>query len=217
LLGSTARRLLHESPRHVLIARSKGPTEAPLVAVVATDDSPESERCIDEFLRLAPRGLSKVYILTVNEVDAGAASMLVRGLPHLKEKAERWIEQGLRKEAEAQCARLEWEGFDAEPLIVEGGDPATAISTACDTVDANLIVLASPPHGFWDRLIKGSVAEDIFADDSRSLLLLRPRAFGGWARSLSPFRRFAQNVRSFPPGGSHRSPGWTLPAHGPAV
>ncbi len=100
--------------------------------------------------------------------------MLVQGLPHLKDKAELWVERGMRDEAEAQCARLRAEGFDAALLVVEDEDVAAAISRACDEVGASLVVVAASPHGFWGRLLNGSVTEDLLDNDARSLLVVRP-------------------------------------------
>jgi nucleotide-binding universal stress UspA family protein len=174
LLGSTARAIVRACPQHVLVARSKGAEALDPVVVFATDDSPEAKRCLDEFIRLAPKWTSRVYVLTVNEIDSGAAAMLVRGLPHFKRTAEDWIANGLREEAESQCVRLREAGFEAVPLVVEGGNAALAIADACDTVGASLIVVASSPRGFWDRWLNGSVTESLFENDSRSLLILRP-------------------------------------------
>lgn len=174
VLGSTARRLLRDCPQHILVARPQPEPTQGLVALIASDDSPESEGCVQEFIRLAPKGLEKVYVLTVNEIDSGAASMLVRGLPHLQRKAEQWIAEGLERDNRALCARLGAAGFDSEPLVVEGHDTATAISQACDATRASIVVIAARPHGFWDRLWRGSVSDQIFAQDTRSLLVLRP-------------------------------------------
>lgn len=174
VLGSVARRLLRESPHHLLVTRPTTGAGVGLNAVIAFDDSPESERCIEAFIRLAPKGVDKVYVLTVNEIDSGAASMLVRGLPHLQRKAERWIAEGLEKDGRRICERLQSAGFDAEPLMVEGGDTAAAIRQACDATRSSLLAIAARPHGFWDRFWHGSVSEEIFARDSRSLLVLRP-------------------------------------------
>ncbi|RYG24782.1 universal stress protein [bacterium] len=174
MLGSVARNLLRGCPQHVLVARPPAKAEEDFVAILATDDSPESEKCVDALLRLAPKGLAKIYVLAVNEIDSGAASMLVRGLPHLQHKAEEWIAEGLQRDSEALCKRLRQGGLDAEALVVEGSDPADAICKASDATRASLIMVAARPHGFWDRIWHGSVSEAVFAHDSRSLLLLRP-------------------------------------------
>lgn len=174
MLGSVARNLLRECPQHVLVARPPANLGDGLIAVLATDDSPESERCVEAFLRINPTGLERVVVLTVNEIDSGAAAMLVRGLPHLQHKAEGWIAEGLQTDARALCARLQAAGFDAEPMIVQGTDVALAISQACDATRASLLVVAARPHGFWDRLLNGSVSKGLFERDSRSLLVLRP-------------------------------------------
>jgi nucleotide-binding universal stress UspA family protein len=174
VLGSVARELLRECDHHVLIARPSAKPGEGFTAVIATDVSAEAERCIDAFINLRPQGIDKVYVLTVNELDAGAAAALVRGLPHLQHKAEQWIAEGLEKDCRALCARLEEAGFEAEPLVVDGGDVADAISKTCEATRASLVVVASRPHGFWDRLLNGSVTEEVFAQDTRSLLVLRP-------------------------------------------
>lgn len=174
LFGSVARTLLRECPQHVLAARPPARAEEGLIAVLATDDSPESERCVEAFLRIDPKGLERVVVLTVNEIDSGAAAILVRGLPHLQRKAEGWIAEGLRTDVRALCARLQAAGFDAEQMIVEGTDPALAISRICDATRASLLIVAARPHGFWDRLLNGSVTEKLLEQDARSLLVLRP-------------------------------------------
>lgn len=174
VLGSTPRELIRKFHHHLLIVRGHPPVADEMVAVFATDESPAARKCLDELIRLGPAGLKKIYVLTVNEIDAGSAAMLVRGLPHLRKKAEEWVERGMRDEADAQCAKLRAAGFAAEPLIVEGTDVALAITKAANSVKASLAIVASEPHGFWDRLMNGSVTEELLRRDRRSLFVLRP-------------------------------------------
>ncbi len=51
------------------------------VAVFATDDSAEATRCLERFVRLAPHGVSKVYVLTLNEIEVGGPRCSSRAFP----------------------------------------------------------------------------------------------------------------------------------------
>ncbi len=172
-LGSVARVLLRECPQDLLIARPPAHPFAEFNIVIATDDSPDSAKCIDAFLLLDPKGIYKVYVVTVNEITGGAAGIATLGLPHLKAKAAGWITKGLEHDGRLLAKRLEQAGFDATSVVVSGTDPAAAIIQVCEEKHSSLVVMAAGSHGFWDRLFNGSVSESIFADDSRSLLVLR--------------------------------------------
>lgn len=76
-----------------------------------------------------------------------------------------------REEASARAvaSREAPAGADVEVVF---GEAAAAISAAADDVDADLIVVGSSHKGFLQRLLAGSVSEDLVREAPRPVLVV---------------------------------------------
>jgi nucleotide-binding universal stress UspA family protein len=59
---------------------------------------------------------------------------------------------------------------DADETLTKIGDPVQAILDAADEVDADLLVVGSNHKGFFERLVFGSVSDQILKDTDRPVL-----------------------------------------------
>ncbi len=66
-------------------------------------------------------------------------------------------------------------GVDTDETMVEFGDPATAILSAADERDVDLIVIGSHRKGFLQRLVSGSVSERLVREAQRPVLVVHAR------------------------------------------
>lgn len=178
LLGSTAKRLLHDSPRHLLIARAVPKSEGELNALVAVDQRFESAAYLDALTAMRPKGIAAIDLVTVNRVDESKVHHLVEGLPVTVGVAEGWVASGLRHGNEALAQRLEGLGVECVPRVVQGDVPERALVEWAEKNQADLIVVGAHPHGFIDRHLHHSVSEGLLSAGPRALLVLRHEANG---------------------------------------
>lgn len=174
LLGSTARALLHEAPQHLLIGRQPVGRAGGLNAVLAIDQRDNADNIVSELLQLHPEALGRIDILTVNSFGCSDLGNLDK-LPAPLAEVEGWISEGLEEKNECLARVLSQLGADCRPVVVEGEDPAHAITIAADQAQADLIIIGAERHGFLDRHVRRCVSEGLLANDKRSLLVLRPK------------------------------------------
>jgi nucleotide-binding universal stress UspA family protein len=167
--GSVGRGLVIGAHQSILIARtaSLGSRE-PVRAVLATDHSAYSNRCIDRLLRLAPQGISHLTVLTVYPKDRMEA--LRPFLPDFVLDPASWIEEGLEKRNQEVMDRLASLGCVLESRVASG-DVHQSIHEVM--AEADLLILGAQGHGFTDRLTLGSVSFHEALAQSHSILLLR--------------------------------------------
>lgn len=174
LLGSTAKRLLHESKRHLLIAH--GPVEAKenLKVLFAVDQRFETSVYIKSFVDMRPLGVGKVEVLTVNCTNDEDVRELVHGLPVATEVAEGWVSAGLR-ERNASLTRLFGTlGVPSVPRVTYGNIPENTLADIAERGNVDLVVVGAHRHGFLDRHLHHSVSEGLLAAGPRGLMVLRP-------------------------------------------
>lgn len=172
-LGSVSRGILCGSDVSVLVAKRRPKHPERLVAILAIDHSDYSKKCIDEFIRLAPCGIHHVVVLTANEIDRTNVGVLVNGLPHLAEEAEEWITARLRQENGRICERLS-EICPVCEVVVKRMSVEEAIRSTMTEYDADLVILGAQGHGFFERLMLGSVSFHQVTAEEHSVLVLRP-------------------------------------------
>ncbi|MGV3618506.1 MAG: universal stress protein [Fimbriimonas sp.] len=176
-LGSVSRGVLCGSETSVLVAKSRPKHPEGLVAVFATDHSDYSKKCVEELVRLAPSGIRHMVVLTANEIDRTNVGVLVNGLPHLAEEAEEWITSRLRQENGRICERLS-AICPACEVVIKQSSVEEAIRSTMEEYDADLLILGAQGHGFFERLLLGSVSFHQVTAEEHTVLVLRPRPVG---------------------------------------
>lgn len=171
--GSVAKSVLTGSRENLLVVKNPPPADRPLVAVFANDQSEYCLKCVDVFLRLAPKGLSKIIVATANEVDAGTAALLVRGLPGLAGQAETWVDEKLNERNEEICAKFAALGIECES-VVRHGSPNDVLRDVVKESGADLLIVGAQGRGFLERLTVGSVSMHHVVSEEHSVLVLRP-------------------------------------------
>lgn len=172
-LGSVSRGILGGSAISVLVAKRSPRHPEGLVAVFAVDHSDYSIKCVDELIRLAPSGIRHIVVLTANEIDRTNVGVLVNGLPHLAEEAEEWITTRLRQENGRICERLSAICPVCE-VSVKQMTVNEAIRSTMEEYDADLLILGAQGHGFFERLMLGSVSFHQVTAEEHTVLVLRP-------------------------------------------
>jgi len=170
--GSMSRSIVTGSRHTVLVAKEGVRDQGPVEAVLATDHSPYMERAVDRFLSLAPKGISKLHIVTAYEVSDKEATLLHANLPALDGHIEQWIEGKLREKSEALVGKLSQHGYDAD-YELSASRPNDAISDAMERTGSELLILGAQGHGFLDRLFVGSVSFHQLVGEPYSVLILR--------------------------------------------
>jgi len=165
VLGTTAQRVLRESPVPVLVVRR--PVSRPLGRVLLTGDLSELSGAVqDSALPLVerlfgtPRGARSLYVMPWSVVP-----------PPLEESA---LEDAARDELdEFLCARTE-RGYPVE-AEVRVGEPADEIVAEARGWNADLVVVGTHARGWGARLLLGSVAEATLRDAPCNVLAVPPR------------------------------------------
>lgn len=171
--GSVSQAVVTGARRHLAVVKREVPADRPLTAVFATDHSDYANQCLEALLALAPKGIGRLIVLTANEVDAGTAAMLVRGMAELADDAEGWISEKLLERNQGIANRFKALGIDASALVIQG-HPNKAIHQAMEETGADLLILGAQGRGFIERLTVGSVSFYQAVSEKHSVLILRP-------------------------------------------
>jgi len=139
--------------------------------IVPLDGSTDAEAILSHALFFAHQTRSTLLLLRVI-MPPGEPEYVVPYIPDDWYEGEvNWTQNYLTDLA----ARLEAQGVRVQTQHVEGTFAGAAISSFAEQhADAQLIALATHGRGADGRLLLGSVAGDIFAHASTSLLLLHP-------------------------------------------
>ncbi|MGV3615118.1 MAG: universal stress protein [Fimbriimonas sp.] len=174
LLGSTPKRLLHESKRHLLIAH--GPVEArdKLKVLFAVDQRFETSAYIKAFVEMRPKGVGEIEVLTVNCTNDEDVRELVHGLPVTTEVAEGWASAGLRQRNTSLTKLFGALGVPSIPRVAYGNIPDNTLADIAERDNADLVVVGAHRHGFLDRHLHHSVSEGLLAAGPHGLMVLRP-------------------------------------------
>lgn len=172
LVGRTARKLAIGARQSVLIARPEFQRPWQGRAILAVDHSPYTERCVDLFLTMAPKGLTTIQVLTVlpsNQLET------VRQLStELPAGAAIDIEKALDERNNEICKKLAPLGARLESSVITG-DVAESIRNAMTAGQgADLLILGAQGRGFFHRLFLGSTSLNQVDHGDYPLLLLRP-------------------------------------------
>jgi nucleotide-binding universal stress UspA family protein len=145
--------------------------------LVAIDSSTTAQKALDESIHLAGALGAKISI--AHAVDEAALAQHGMGLGSYIdiEKAKGEIrESGVRLLNEA-VARASEAGIQAEPLLIESTDRRVAemIADAARNSGADLIVVGTHGRRGFERMLVGSVADNLVRIAETSILLVRER------------------------------------------
>lgn len=174
-LGSVTKGLCIEAKTNVLIGKKEGAGSGMLTAVFATDLSEYSLRCVDELLRLAPKGIGRIIVLVAFGIDEGIRTFLVPEDASLAEYTPQAVEARLRQQAEEVAGKLGSLASQSETLVVEN-DINHAITDAMHSSGADLLILGAQGKNFLERVALGSTAMHQVINGEDNLLLIRPHA-----------------------------------------
>ena len=176
LEGSVVRSLMVDARRSLLIAKDTPPAadDKPLKVVLATDHSDYANRCIERFLRMAPRGIRAVTVVTAYPMNQ-LRHLAVPHERHLSVPLDEAVQETLTRRSADLIAHLRerlCSNIDYSSCVV-AGDVHAAIATAMAATDADLLVLGARGHGFVSRLTLGSVSYREAVAAPYSVLVLR--------------------------------------------
>lgn len=170
LVGSVARSLLVGAKQSLLLARPHTGDTRPLRALFATDHSPYSLRCATELLRLAPRGIDELVIVSAySEPRLAALAPLVGKSGISPAEAMREAVYGRNQALEREFSVL----APSVRSLVMPAEPNDALRQAIEEVDPQLLILGAQGHGFWERVTVGSISFHQALSAACSVLILR--------------------------------------------
>lgn len=171
IIGSVGRKLVTSSPRSLCITRTElSQPKEPLDAVFATDHSEYASRCVDTLLKLAPRGLRRLTIMTAypREMVRSMRSFM----PHVPSDISKWLEENLNQQNQKIGERLKALGCEIQ-LKVMAQDPDSAIEETMQKTGSKLLIMGAQGHGFLERLTTGSHTFRQAVTGKHSVLVLR--------------------------------------------
>jgi nucleotide-binding universal stress UspA family protein len=170
LAGSVARSLIIGAHQSLLIARPNAEPDTKLRAVFATDHSPYAERCLQALVRMAPRGLGEVLVITAypdSRLREATAS-----LPPLAVDPADAVRHELCAKNGDVVAALKPLADDVDGVVI-AGTPNESITQVLREFEADLLIIGARGHGLWERMTVGSVSLHQALTAPCSVLVLR--------------------------------------------
>lgn len=172
--GSMSRSIVSSSRIPVLVAKEGVLESGPVVATLATDHSEYAGRAIDQFLTMAPRGISHIHVVTAYGVSDKEAELLHANIPALGGRVHEYIEEQLQERSQALVGRLAQHGYKAD-FVVKEGSPNKVIAEQMRQNQSELLILGAQGHGFIERMFVGSVSFHQLVAEPYSVFILRDR------------------------------------------
>lgn len=170
LVGGVGRKLVINATQSLLVAKNMPAEPWRGVAVLATDHSEYAGRCVDELLRMAPRGIKRLVLLTAYSEDLAHA--IQKSAPAFPVDVPKLIEEKLHVLNRKLVEKLTPLGCQCESRVVCGA-PNRVIEATMREQEADLLILGAQGHGLVDRLTLGSVAFRQVVSQPSSVLVLR--------------------------------------------
>ncbi len=170
--GSMSRSIVSSSQMPILVGKEGVKTEGEIEAVLATDHSAYADKAVDQFLKFAPKGISKIHVVTAYEVSGKEAETFYATLPALGNDVNEFVREKAEEKSKALVGKLSQHGYLADYILVHG-NPNKAISEAMASTKSELLIMGAQGHGFIDRLFVGSVSFHQLVAEPHSVLILR--------------------------------------------
>lgn len=169
VFGSVSRSLTSHAQSSLIVAKTR-PSERPIRAVFATDHSEYANRCLDELIRLAPKGITEYVVASAYQIEGGRSRVAIPGLTAaVIDEAERQITE----RNEAICERLSSLGASASSKVVQA-QPVEGLRKVMEESGANLLIVGAKGHTALERFFVGSVTYRLVAESKQTMLVLRP-------------------------------------------
>lgn len=182
LLGSVAKELVKRCPSSVLIARTGENHDAkPVIesmlaktrisAAVGFDGSDGSRIALHAVKELGPGQFDRLYAVCAEPIG-----VLPAGLD-ASEFATAYPEEHALVVETAKKGELELDGYADDVVGAHGvGSPAKVLAKVVKEYGLDLIVIGATRHGFLERLLIGSVSNEVAATAPCSVWVVRPSA-----------------------------------------
>jgi len=172
-LGSVGRALAIGGNKSFLIGRGDVKKSGSVSVLFATDHSRLSMRALDWFIDHKPKGVSDVHLITAYNIDNLTNQGYFSELYEQASEQGKTLREHLKSLSEEAVAKLRSHGFHADYSLVPGLINA-GISHSMKVQKADLLVLAAQGHGFFERLVMGSVALHQVVAEPYPVLVIRP-------------------------------------------
>ena len=163
LFGSVGRALAISSNRSVLIAKSTLSPDGPFTVVVTTDHSEYSDKALKLLLKLKPKGIQRLILLTAYTPNP-------RGHADGTNEATR---KSIEEKSKSTVNKLFRKGIPAEYRVIEG-DLGEVVEAQMDAVKGDLLIMGAQGEGHIGMMSIGSSALKQVVSSKHSILLLRP-------------------------------------------
>lgn len=170
VVGTTAERLVRQTPKPVLVVR-RAPTAPYRRVLVATDFSPHSRAALLRARAIAPD--AEVHLLHVFEAPF-EGKMLEAGIPEeivgeYRVKATQEAEAEMRRFIEASGVR----NGGLRHAVAYGGHPPTALREKVAEIDADLVVAGKHGKSIGEQLLLGSVTLHLLSECECDVLVVQ--------------------------------------------
>jgi nucleotide-binding universal stress UspA family protein len=174
LFGSVAQQVVAEGTLPVLLVKPPARPFTLRAILVPLDGDPEHERGLDAACELARASGAEIRLLSVVPTMGtltGKGSETGTLLPGATRVMLEMSVEGARGYLEERTARLAASGLSVTAEVIRG-DPSRRIVSAANTLNADLIVLATHGKKGMDAVFSGSVANKVCGMGDTPLLLL---------------------------------------------
>ncbi|MGD0883393.1 MAG: universal stress protein [Thermodesulfovibrionales bacterium] len=141
------------------------PVTAPKKILLAKDSSEYSEAALREALNLAKACSTRLYVISVVEINPEYETLA----PQLVKKAEEDAEHLL--ESVKDC--VETEGIECEIMVHEGEEPDQFIVEEAEKKQGDMIVMGRHGRKGLRRLLMGSVTAKVIGQTPCSVLVVK--------------------------------------------
>jgi len=173
LLGSVGRALAIGSHQSVLIGRGHVAEDGPVSAIFATDHSYYAMKALDRLIAMQPTGLKSVTVVTAYDPKELKDTSYFAELEREAKEEGRSVLQKLHLLSESAVRMLRAAGYAAD-YDLKPGKVSDVLAHAMKEHKADLMILGAQGHGFFDRVLMGSVALQQVVSEPYSLLVIRP-------------------------------------------
>jgi nucleotide-binding universal stress UspA family protein len=170
--GGVSRSLAIDCQASLLVAKGRMRRTHGLTAVLATDHSAYAEKCLRTFLRMAPKGIQRIIVLSAIELSGDEAAILSTLLPPSERNVEDWIAEDIEHKNAEVAEKLRSAGYVAETSVMHGS-ANECIASLMRKEEADLLIMGAQGRGFLDRLFIGSVSLHQVVAEPYPVLLLR--------------------------------------------
>lgn len=171
MIGSVSRALSIGAHQSLLVTKNELHEAGPIHAVFATDHSEFANQAVDKLIAWAPKGISRIDVVTAYEVNPATLVMLKRDTD-LNLDFEEWVRDHANAKSIEVANRLKAIAPEVTVAVTKG-EPNDVISKAMKWSGADLLILGAQGHGFLDRLVIGSISHHQMVAEPYPVLLMR--------------------------------------------